>query len=69
MEEVRGFLDGFFFKEDTLCLVARAEFGQLFVPNFLPILVIKDDGSTFKGIVLTLCKLLQVTCRAVDPEN
>ena len=45
MEEVRGFLDGFFFKEDTLWLVARVEFGQLFVPYFLPILVIKDDGS------------------------
>ena len=69
MEEVAGFVDGALIKRKTSQTVAITTFHHFFVPNILTRIVIVDYGSTFKWVVIALCKLIQITCTLVTPEN
>ena len=69
IEEVMVFLDAIHIKENMSETVARTTFHQFFVSNILTRIVIVDYGSTFKWVVIALCKLIQITCTLVTPEN
>ena len=54
MEESTAFVDRYPLKDNTSEAVVREEFGQCFVPNGIPRLVIMNYVITFKGVLLEM---------------
>lgn len=48
---------------------ARLAFGQFFVPRGMPKLLLLDEGSEFKSVLITMCDRLGINHYVVSPEN
>ena len=69
LEEITGFADGAPIHKEDSQEIAGTAFTRFFMPNGLPRLVIVDEGSPFKGYLLGMCRLLEIPCTAVSPNN
>jgi hypothetical protein len=48
---------------------ARMSFSHFFIPNGLPKLVLIDDGSEFKGVMVQMCETLGIQYYVAAPEE
>jgi hypothetical protein len=64
-----GFASTAFVNQIDSDQITRLAFSHFFVPNGLPKLVIVDEGSEFKGVLVTVCETLGIQYYVAPPES